>query len=681
MRVHTVQGPVLSDVQLTSERRLRLVRPADPSNHHLVFDDAAGIEVVSPVAHAVGRLPIGIWVPAGVPYTATSQGEVWVARFEASTCPTGWARLRRVRLDPEVPAILRRLHRSPTGPWLAERASIVVDHLTEAMVAIGDVVPLPEDPRGLAVARALIRDPGDDRSLAGWAAEIGASESSLRQIFRSETGMGFARWRFQIRMSLAARLLRAPGTSVATVARRCGYGTTEAFSRAFKSEVGLAPTQFARATSTSEVGLAPMQFARAISTSEVGLAPTQFAQSTSTSEVGLAPTQFAQSASTVDHRSDRPKRSTDVSNRSTPSVRRLLDLAADERPLQGDDMAKPPLRSTLLLAAALLVIAACGDSEGADDAGGASDRPGTEPTETTSAPSDPMGGTVLITDGLGNDVEVPARPTRIAALDLFTATHLLELGLNPPITPIPDTEWIGGQENLDAWIALGFDPDLVELETVPFGGEINVEAIAAANPDLIVGQPSFIGDALGPLSELAPVLLWESGRLPVTGQLEQVAKLVGEGERAAELVSSFDDRLAAIADDIAIESIAIIDNNNYDGQFYVYGEGGGLTTDWAERLGLRVVAPVVDLDETGGAYVSTEVVPSLDDADAVVVFSEPLYGDPMLEDSLFLALDAVGDGRLCDAGDYNRAIGVFSLAAYADQLEGVAGCLGELAAS
>ncbi|MEM9609659.1 MAG: helix-turn-helix domain-containing protein [Actinomycetota bacterium] len=634
MRIDSVQGPVLSGIELTDQRRLQLVRPADPTNHHLLFEDSVGIEVTSPSAHAVGRLPFGVWVPAGLPYTVSSKGKVWVTHFDATSCPAGWGRFRRVHLDAEVPAILRRLHRSPVGPWVAERASMVVDHLTDAMITIGEVVPLPEDPRARAVAQSLIRDPADSRSLAAWAAEVGASESSLRQLFRSETGMGFARWRFQIRMGLATRLLLEPGTSVAAVARRCGYSTTEAFSRAFKAEVGLAPTQFVAAPPAETAAI--------------------------------------------------PKRSALVSERSTLPARRLLDLALDERTLQGDDMARPSIRAALLVTAALLVIAACGDSDDTTDADGASASPETEPSETTATSSPDTtttaGDTVIVTDGLGNEVEIPGQPLRVAALDLFTATHLLELGLNPPITPIPDLEWIGGQENLDAWVAMGFDPDLVEFETVPFGGEINVEGIAAARPDLIVGQPSFIGEALDPLSELAPVVLWESGQLTVTGQLQAVADLVGQGDRASELIASFDERLAALAEDIDVESIAIIDNNNYDGQFYVYGEGGGITNDWAQRLGIQVVAPTVDLDETGGAYVSTEVVPSLDDADAVVVFSEPLYGDPMLEDSLFLALDAVNAGRLCDAGDYNLAIGVHSLDAYAGQLEEVARCLGELEA-
>ena len=43
------------------------------------------------------------------------------------------------------------------------------------------------------------------------------------------------------RLALAADLLREPGTTLATVARRVGYSTAFALSTAFKREYGLSP--------------------------------------------------------------------------------------------------------------------------------------------------------------------------------------------------------------------------------------------------------------------------------------------------------------------------------------------------------------------------------------------------------------------------------------------------------
>jgi len=62
-------------------------------------------------------------------------------------------------------------------------------------------------------------------------------------LFQTETEMTFGKWRQQLRMLHALRLL-AGGESVTTAALEVGYDSTSAFISAFKSAVGTTPGRY-----------------------------------------------------------------------------------------------------------------------------------------------------------------------------------------------------------------------------------------------------------------------------------------------------------------------------------------------------------------------------------------------------------------------------------------------------
>lgn len=79
-------------------------------------------------------------------------------------------------------------------------------------------------------------------TLAGLAAQAGASRSVLAERFAQYVGRPPMQYLMQWRMQLATRLLAEPGAKkVAAVAEVVGYESEAAFSRAFKKCVGLAP--------------------------------------------------------------------------------------------------------------------------------------------------------------------------------------------------------------------------------------------------------------------------------------------------------------------------------------------------------------------------------------------------------------------------------------------------------
>jgi AraC-like DNA-binding protein len=97
----------------------------------------------------------------------------------------------------------------------------------------------------LDVARGLLADPADGRSLAHWGREVGASDRTLTRAFLAGTGIPFSRWRTAVRLRAALPHL-ASGEPISVVADRVGYQTASAFVAAFRRETGLTPGAYFR---------------------------------------------------------------------------------------------------------------------------------------------------------------------------------------------------------------------------------------------------------------------------------------------------------------------------------------------------------------------------------------------------------------------------------------------------
>ena len=104
-------------------------------------------------------------------------------------------------------------------------------------------LPMPADVRALRVAELVRENPGEARSLDQLARKIGASKRTIERLFQSETEMTFGKWRQQLRMLHALRLLAA-GESVTAAALEVGYDSTSAFISAFKTAVGTTPGRY-----------------------------------------------------------------------------------------------------------------------------------------------------------------------------------------------------------------------------------------------------------------------------------------------------------------------------------------------------------------------------------------------------------------------------------------------------
>jgi AraC-like DNA-binding protein len=124
----------------------------------------------------------------------------------------------------------------------ARLVGVLLDELDVARTAPLHL-PMPRDPRLLAITAPLLADPSDKRPLGAWARTAGASARTLARLFRRETGLGFAHWRQQARLLRALERLAA-GEAVTAVALDLGYDGPSAFIAMFRSRLGTTPGRY-----------------------------------------------------------------------------------------------------------------------------------------------------------------------------------------------------------------------------------------------------------------------------------------------------------------------------------------------------------------------------------------------------------------------------------------------------
>jgi AraC-like DNA-binding protein len=115
-------------------------------------------------------------------------------------------------------------------------------HLASAPSAEHGWIPALRDPALAPALACLHARPEHAWTVSELAHEAAVSRSLLDQRFRDVLGLSPIRYLTEWRMHLATDLLASTDLTVAQIARRTGYDSQEAFSRAFKRRMGDAPT-------------------------------------------------------------------------------------------------------------------------------------------------------------------------------------------------------------------------------------------------------------------------------------------------------------------------------------------------------------------------------------------------------------------------------------------------------
>lgn len=193
-----------------------------------------------------------VWVPAGVEHAIDLSADVFMQTLylPARSSRALPKRCCAVNVSP----LLRELivhavsHRvlNRRIPAQARLINFLLDQL-KALPTIPLQLPMPTDRRAKRAAAWLRDHPSDPGSLRQIAKRTGAGVRTLERIFRRETGMSFGKWRRQLRLLQALRLLAA-GRSVTAVALDVGYDSPSAFIAMFRSILGTTPRRYFAAT-------------------------------------------------------------------------------------------------------------------------------------------------------------------------------------------------------------------------------------------------------------------------------------------------------------------------------------------------------------------------------------------------------------------------------------------------
>lgn len=189
-----------------------------------------------------------VWIPASIAHSITMSGAVTMRTLYlkpglAKTVPRSCC---VVNVSPLLKELI--LHacsfRALRKTTLRQRhlIEVITDQL-ETVQMVPLQLPHLADPRALRIAEMLMADPGNNQTLAQICKAGGASKRTMERLFQEDTGMTFGKWRQQLRLMQALRLL-AEGAKVTHAALEAGYSTPSAFISMFRKTLGTTPTAY-----------------------------------------------------------------------------------------------------------------------------------------------------------------------------------------------------------------------------------------------------------------------------------------------------------------------------------------------------------------------------------------------------------------------------------------------------
>lgn len=211
----------------------------------VTVEDERGYWTVSP-----GQIA---WMPPYIQYKTEGIGRI--AGWGVSLAPLLSVGMPEVacalNCSPFIPLILERAyqwHQGEEGVYvpLISRYEIMLQVLVDELrfgSKAQERLLLPKGKRLNTMAREILANPSNRRSINDWADKTKISSRSISRHFSNETNMTFAQWR-QLASLLVARKRLALGDSVHHVAQSVGYENVSAFIASFKKAFDQTPAQF-----------------------------------------------------------------------------------------------------------------------------------------------------------------------------------------------------------------------------------------------------------------------------------------------------------------------------------------------------------------------------------------------------------------------------------------------------
>jgi iron complex transport system substrate-binding protein len=225
-----------------------------------------------------------------------------------------------------------------------------------------------------------------------------------------------------------------------------------------------------------------------------------------------------------------------------------------------------PHRLSALPLVLLVLIGACAPAP----AGSTAQSGSAAPTAAVSASPPAAAYPLTVTDDAGREVAIGAEPARIVSLAPSNTEIVCALGACDRVVGVTDFD--------------DYPPEVIEIDKVVTMAQVDVEAVVAAEPDLVLAAgneltPTAVIEQLDDLG-LAVMVLYPESLDEVTADIELVGTAIGRGDAATELVDEMELRIADVQEAVAglAQPRTFYEVGVFEGTIYTAGEGSFLAS-------------------------------------------------------------------------------------------------------
>ncbi len=281
------------------------------------------------------------------------------------------------------------------------------------------------------------------------------------------------------------------------------------------------------------------------------------------------------------------------------------------------------LKGVAVLLIAMSALAGCGKAQEEKPTAQATNQAEAAATETPAEQSE----TRVVKDHFG-EVVIPVKPKRVAAI--YLEDYLVALGVEPVVQWFHPT-W--GKQ------------DYLNLTAPQFDITGDIEALLAAEPDLIISDGYADATIYEKYSKVAPTyrLTDDIQNGSATEILRMVADLVGESDKAEELLRDYDNKIAdmktRLQAAIGDETIAVLRLNIGEKDLNLLGiKNRFVGSILYKELGLSAPKLVADMDNFIDS-ISMEMLPELGADHIVILTSNGTWSSPENKESIDSLMD------------------------------------------
>lgn len=320
----------------------------------------------------------------------------------------------------------------------------------------------------------------------------------------------------------------------------------------------------------------------------------------------------------------------------------------------------------LILSFSLIVVGCGKDANNEGQANGSSESENSTTNEQSSSENESASEEVRVIQHAMESTEIKGTPERIVVLTNEGTEALLAMGVKP-VGAVKS--WTG-----DPWYPHIKD-QMEGVEVVGLESEVNVEAIAALQPDLIIGNKMRQEEIYTQLKAIAPTVFSETLRGDWKENFKLYAKAINKEEEGNKVLSDFDNRIAELREklgDKITTKVSVVRFMPGKVRIYYKDTFSGIIFD---QIGLA--RPEAQNKNEFAAEITRERIPEME-GDILFYFTYETgdgeaskLEEEWINDPLFKNLNVVKNNKVFKVDDtiWNTAGGVLAANLLVDQLE------------